>query len=95
MDYVQEYGKQLMSELMDIMLISKKLSNEDASNLMLKYGYVKRKSTMIYADVATRKNYYGDGNAMHMLYIKNGRGTILVYIRLQGRDIQKILEAIE
>lgn len=89
MTLVQEYGKQLISGLMDMLIIAKRFDNELVRDLLLQCELIKRTTKTI--QVTQYTSNYGS-NPYRSIYIKNGRGMTLFSLTIYDNKIQEILE---
>ncbi len=92
---VQTYGKQLISELMDMIIISKYVDHTKARDLLIKYDLIKKSTKTIIADYTFKNNYWGNGNHHHLVNMKNGRNQSILRVSFRQSDIPQILEDIK
>jgi hypothetical protein len=90
--YVQTYGKQLIKELMDNMIINNGISDERARELLIKYGLISKRTKFIYAHCS--KWVSPKQNTFYTLDVNNGRGQNVLHFSFQESDIPQLLEDI-
>ncbi len=81
---VQKYGKPLIEELFDMMVIGGKVSNDYMRNLLLKHKVIKRSTKMIHSFVnSTSYN--------KVLYVRNGKNQNIISIRIDNHKIPEVM----
>jgi hypothetical protein len=96
---VAKYGKQLMQEIMDSIIITGTVDALRIRRVLVDIGRIAKTSKMqinaSYYKVdcyCTEDGVYGRHGYRHYISIKNGRSTTLYYIHFKDSDIPCILE---
>lgn len=102
-DLIQKYGKQLIKELLDLMIISRRVDSESLRLTLIKYGVIKKttKSLKAYFSRYQESGKLPNGkwgminDWENKLAIKNGRNQyVFPIIKFNDSELPKILEVL-
>lgn len=99
---VQKYGKQLIKELISIMVIRGNVNGVDFKPLLLKHKIITRNTKTV---KAYYRKYQPNGrrpdgswgalnDMRHALELKNGSGRILIYLVFNESELPTIMEGL-
>lgn len=99
---VQKYGKQLITELVDIMIISQRINNEDLRNLLIKHDVIKKSTKMITHHLSSREangrredGNWGSIGVVHQITVYNGRSQKVFQFSFRQSEMEKIQAILE
>lgn len=81
---IEQYGYKFVKDLLDILLIEKKVNSTKMRNIMIKHGIIKRTTKIIQPCSYHRNGYYH-------IYARNGRNTIIFNLKLHEIEVQQII----
>lgn len=82
---IEKYGKDMVGELLDIIIIKQKINNSDFRDFLIKYKIIKKTTKCIRVFIMKRDNEYS-------ITAKNGRHTTVMYHVITKTDINQIME---
>ena len=87
-DSIKDYPKPFIRDVIDMMVISKKVDNEVIRELMIKHKMITKSTKTINAhlNVSNHRTDY------QSLLVKNGRNHCLVYFSFKLNELDKITE---
>lgn len=88
--YLIKYGKGIIEDVLDYIVIPKHMSKEIAREILIKHSYIKKNSkanltTYIFATDRKIGNYY-------RFYIRNLRGQTYIDLSFNDKELQEILK---
>lgn len=102
-ELVEEYGKQLIRELIDTWLICRRTGGSDIRPILIKHKVIKPTTRMIITNVY-RVDQTGrlpdgswgqTGEIFNRLYIKNGRNQHILNIEFNDSELPLVRELLE
>lgn len=98
---VQKYGKQLISELISMAVINKKINEDYTRKLLIKHGVIKRSTKVIRGRVYIKEvlgyvdNVWTNlGYNSYTVHIHNGLNTAIIYFTFTDKDLPHIMEVL-
>lgn len=98
---VQKYGKQLISELISMAVINRKINQDYTRKLLIKHGVIKRSTKVIRGRVYINKTYGYVNNVWtnlgydsYTVDIRNGRNKIIIHFIFTDKDLPHIMEVL-
>lgn len=85
--YIRQYGKQTISDVIDILLINQQpLSPEKTREWLIKNDHIKKSSRANFRMIVQIGAHY------KTLYVKNGRNQHVISVYLNERTLPQLLE---
>lgn len=96
-DLIQKHGKQLVEELLDLIIINNKIDNSYLRSLLLKHKVIKPTTKTIVGNLyKNKKRQYINGRFQetddmeYKLSIRNGKNQTILYLSLKQSNLPEV-----
>lgn len=96
---INKCGKEFIKELIDLMIINKKIDNNYLRSLLIKNNVIKKSTkfirNIIYSYEETHYingKYTNTGDIIHELHIYNGRNQMILFVNLKQSMIPEVFD---
>ena len=86
--YIKDYGKELITNILDMLIINNKVNNDIIYDLLVKYKIITRRTKSI------RTHYYKGSPNFIKITIKNTSGKVILNMSLVNNDMTEMLKAL-